>query len=310
VAAQSLKIYIGTMEARSIAQHPVTLCSIVLVLCVNSFAQTSADYFLIADPQHYTVYDQYQQPLSAADMSLFAPYAPFQIMERDVVLGDQITHALKFMFRQRTFYLLKDDEHRFIGEKNKTDRQSFNGCAVLEDTVDVVGNGLSVTTGAGKSFRVAKGERLNRVFRNGQRYYVAAIGEHTRYGWSSLEPKSAWRKSASRVVAETGNDISGFSETLKQRILNRFSVANESYKACFSHFNTLTRDEKVVPQWRCECSGFRIRCELSGPYSTGDQLLESSQYLAQDIENILVGTGFGVVCKSGEMIIEKRAGSN
>jgi hypothetical protein len=286
-----------------------TLQLSALLFPVLSFAQTTADYYVITDPQRYTIYDQYQQPLSASEKMFFVPYSPLRIMEPDVMLGDQITHALKFDFRQQLYYLLKDDERKFSGEKSNAGRAVYRHCEVVEDTVDVVGSGLVLLSGSGKSIAVGRGARLCRIFKSGSRYYIATVNERPDYGWSPLEPRSAWRTGRKVSSPASAGSDNGLSETLKERIMVRIASANESYKTYFSRFNAFTHDEKAVPVWRCEYGGCRMRCELSGPYKNSEQLSESSKYLAQEIENILVGTDFGVVCKNGEMVIEKRAGS-
>ncbi len=282
---------------------------IVLFLISVCAAQTRADYLIIADPLDYTIYSQYEQPLSAREKSEFVPYSPFRIFDKNAKLGDQITRVLKFGFQQKTYFLLMDEDLKFTGEKSKAGRQSFKNSEVIEDTVEAVSGGLTMVSGSGRTAGIPKGTRLYRVFRSGTRYYIAMLRERVTYGWGSLEPGGAWRKIGGGVSAESRVRDTGLSETLKERIKARLASANESYKASFSHFNSLTGDEKAVPQWRCECSGGRMRCELAGPYKNSDQLSESSRFLAQDMENMLIGTDFRVCCRNGEIVIEKRTES-
>ena len=281
---------------------------VLLFLIIAAIAQGRADYLIIADPLDYTIYNQYEQPISESEKYDFVSYAPFQIIDKNVTLGDQITRALKFVFQQKMYYLLMAEDGKFAGEKSKTGRQTFHNAEPIEDTIEVVGGGLAMVSGSGRIVEIAKGLRVVRVFRSGPRYYCAAPGDRAAYGWSSLEPRSAWRKNERVVPAKSSVKDTGLSETLQQRILALITSANELYRTCFSHFNSLTGDEKVIPQWRCACSGNRTRCELAGPYKNNDQISESSRYLVQDIQNMLIGTDFGVICKNGEIIIEKRPG--
>jgi hypothetical protein len=280
---------------------------VLLFLISAAIARGRADYLVIADPLDYTIYNQYGQPISETEKYDFVPYSPFQIIDKNVTLGDQITRALKFVFQQRMYYLLIAEDGKFTGEKSKTGRQTFHNAEPIEDTVEVVGGGLAMVSGSGRTVEIAKGLRVVRVFRSGPRYYCAALRDRTTYGWSSLEPRSVWRKNERGVSAKTGVKDTGLSETLRQRILARLMSADELYTTSFSHFNSLTGDEKTVPQWRCEYSGSRMHCELAGPYKNGDQLSESTRYLVQDIQNMLIGTDYGVICKNGELIIEKRS---
>jgi len=283
---------------------------VLLFLISTAIAQGRADYFIIADPLDYTIYNKYEQPISESEKYDFVPYSPFQIIDKNVTLGDQITRALKFVFQQKMYYLLMAEDGKFTGEKSKTGRQTFHNADPIEDTVEAVGGGLAMVSGSGRIVEIAKGLRVIRVFRSGPRYYCAALGDRAAYGWSSLEPRSAWRKNERGVTAKSSVKDTGLSETLQQRILARMTSANESYRTGFSHFNSLTGDGKVIPQWHCECSGNRMRCELDGSYKNNDQLSESSRYLVQDLQNLLTGTAFGVSSKNGEIIIKKRPGSD
>lgn len=281
-------------------------CFFFLLISV-SFAQTRADYFIIADPLEYTIYNQYQQPLSSSEKSEFAPCSPLRIVDKNALLGDEITRALKFEFGRQVYFLLMDEDGKFTGEKPKPGRQSIKNCEVIGDTVEATAGGLTVTGGSGKTAGILKGTRLHRVFRSDVRYYIAVLQDRVTYGWSSLEPRSAWRTSSTGAVSETAAVDTGLSEAVKERIKERLVSANESYKSLFSHFNSLTGDEKALPRWRWESSGgSRMRCELTGPYSNSDQLSESTRFLAQDMENLLIGTAFGVYCRNGEIVIEKR----
>jgi hypothetical protein len=274
-------------------------------------AQNRVDYFVIADPREYTIYNQYEQPVSESEKADFVPYSPFQIIDNDAMLGDRITRALTFVFQQKKYYLLKEENGKFMGEKSKAGRQAFRGVEPCNDTIEVLGNGLTMVSGAGRNVAIEKGRRLIRVFRSGPRYYCAVFLDRTTYGWSSLEPRWAWRKIEGDVNAQ--NSVikdTGLSESLQRRILARCAAANESYKTCFSHFNEQTGDERSVPQWHCECRGSRMFCRLGGPYADGNQLSESSKCLAQDIGNLLIGTNFRASCRDGAIVIEKRSGSD
>ena len=52
------------------------------------FPETTADFLIVSDPRIYTIYDQYQQPLSSADKTSLGSYAPFQVVEKDVLIGE------------------------------------------------------------------------------------------------------------------------------------------------------------------------------------------------------------------------------
>jgi hypothetical protein len=267
-------------------------------------AKGGADFIIIASPKEYAVYNQYEQPLSEDEKAFFVPYSPLRIVKKDMILGDQITHALTFTFKQRMYYLLKDEDGKFTGEKQNSGRQVFfRGVELIEDTIESLTGGLTMASGEGMSVVIPKGTRMERIFRSGPRYYCAAIFGRTTYGWSSLEPRYAWRNVDRGISARADT---GLPEMLRQRIMARFASANESYKAFFYHFNSLCGDEKAVPRWCCEKSGSRMICRLTGSSSNNDQLSESLKILEQDIGNLLMGTDFKAIGVNGEIVIEKR----
>jgi hypothetical protein len=264
------------------------------------------EYITLSSPLDYTIFNEYKESLSAAEKGAFLPFSPLLVVDQEVTLGDQITKALQFEFQRKNFYLLKGDKGGFVGEKSRNGRHIYKGCQQLDDTVEVIGRGLTVSCGSGDRVSLEKGTRLNRIFKSGDRFNVLTLGSERCYGWSSLEPRSAWRRIAAALHAESGPEDTVMPQNLKDRIQEKIAAANEAYKAYFTHFNTLTKEEKSAPAWRYECSGSRIRCELTGPAATGDQLSESTQSLVQEMENVLLGSPFTVHFANREMIIERR----
>ena len=271
-------------------------------------AKGGADFIIIASPAEYAIYNQYEQPLSEDEKAVFVPYSPFMIVQKDMMLGDQITHALKFAFQQRMYYLLKDEDGKFTGEKQNSGRKILRGVELIEDTIESLAGGLTMASGEGMSVVIPKGTRMERIFRSGPRYYCAAIFGRTTYGWSSLEPRYAWRNVDKGISAGIpARADTGLSEMLRQRIMARFASANDSYKAFFYHFNSMSGDEKAVPGWCCEKNGSRMVCRLTGSPSNNNQLSESLKVLEQDIGNLLMGTDFKAIGVNGEIVIEKRS---
>jgi hypothetical protein len=101
---------------------------IALSLAPAVSAQNRADYFLIIDPSHYSISNEYQQPLSADEQRRYLPCSPLRIIEKEVIMGDQISRALKFSYLFETGYLLMDEKGGFTGEKTRSNRQILNGC--------------------------------------------------------------------------------------------------------------------------------------------------------------------------------------
>jgi hypothetical protein len=283
---------------------------ITLSLAMAPFAQNRADYFLIIDPSQYSISNEYQQPLSADEQRRFLPCSPLCIIEKEVIMGDQISRALKFSYLFETGYLLKDEKGGFTGEKNRSNRQILNGCETLGDTVEVIKDGLRITSIQGKNRTCKKGERLLRVFRSSGKYYVLTLGAgNALFGWTSLEPKSSWQKSGKSLAMAGGSDTL-LPKALQDRLTKRIEQANQTYKAIFSHFNGLTGDDKSIPQWQGASTPGSMTFTLTGPWRNTDELTQSTRYLQRDLETMLLGTGFWLASEKGKIIINRNAAEN
>jgi hypothetical protein len=51
-----------------------------------------------------------------------------------------------------------------------------------------------------------------------------------------------------------------------------------------------------------------MRCWLTGPKTYSSQLEQSTRYLVNDIENMLIGKPFSVAYREGEILIESKLG--
>jgi hypothetical protein len=283
----------------------------ITVILVGAFsivlAQAKSDYFLIADPAHYTVFNQYQQSMAAADKREILTWAPLRVESADQTLGDQITRAARCIYNGGTYFLLRDDDGGFSGETGKGPQTIKNGTPV-DDTVTITEGGrVTVTSPSGGHARtLAKGVAVVRFFKSGARYYVREADGKGGFGWSAMEPGNAWRKLCSSRPAQVKPVDSGLPEMYCSRVEEKIASANASYKAFFDRFNQRSGDQKSVPSWRCEKTGTGMRCEISGAWKTGDQLSESTDALMQELENVLIGSGFGVKYNNDCLMIQKR----
>jgi hypothetical protein len=304
--AHSESPFATSIETMKNPQFSIFTALLIATAFTVGYGQSKGDYLILSSPLEYTIFNEYKESLSAAENGAFLPFSPLLVIDRELTLGDQITKALQFEFQRKTYYLLKGDKGGYVGEKSRNGRHIYKGCQQLDDTVEVIGRGITVSCGSGDRVALEKGTRLNRIFKSGDRFYVLTLGSGRCYGWSSLEPRSAWRRNAAALHAESTTEDTIMPQNLKERIREKITAANDAYKVYFTHFNSLTKEEKSAPAWRYECSGSRIRCELTGPAATGDQLAESTQSLVQELENVLLGSPFAVHYANRELIIERR----
>jgi hypothetical protein len=281
------------------------ILTILLTSCI-AFSQSKADYYIISNPADYNIANQYQQTMSGAEKRDKLADAPLRVVNPDRISGDQISHVAKCVYNGEDYFLLKNDDGKFVGE-TKSGRRSFQNCTVIEDTVVIAAGGLvKIVSLSGQVRMPGKGVEVIRFFKSGPRYYVGLAGEKAAFGWSDMEPVSAWRKAEKAVADKSPDADSAIPELYRQRIREKIAAANESYKACFDHFNAQSNDQKSPPSWSCENSGAEMRCELSGPWKNGDRLSESTEALVQELENVLLGSDFGVKYNDGVMEIKRR----
>ena len=270
-----------------------------------SFSQTTADVLILSRPQDYTIFNQYQQPLSESERSLFVANVPLQIVKENEIMGDQITHALRFVFEGKTWFVERDESGNFAGDKGKQFRQVLKKCLIISDTVQIMAEGavsFSEKFPPGAKGWLRKGETVQRLFSYGGFFYVKRPAEKPPYGWSRFGVKTGWKRIEQGI--EKPQELTTL---LMEQIMDRFKAANRTYEEYFSHFDKLTGQEKTIPRWRCEAKGDEVHCSLNAPYDGTSQLDESTQYLVRDLENMLIGKQYEVLFDKGGIFIKPRS---
>ena len=77
--------------------------SVIIPLLALIFTSSAAEFVIVPQPGKFSIFDQYEQPLSEDDKRQLLPNSPFQIINRDELMGDQITEALRFHTREGHF---------------------------------------------------------------------------------------------------------------------------------------------------------------------------------------------------------------
>jgi hypothetical protein len=286
--------------------HPSAL--FLIFTFAFSFSQKTADFLILEKPQNYTILDQYQQPVPESGRNSFAPGTPLQIISSDDMLGDQITHALQGSFDGKTWYLQKDDAGKLAGLDAKENLHVYKGCEIGSDTIEIIKDkaiafsDIAPVAGAGAHF-LNRQEKVVRIFRNRDQWCVKRLGQNARFGWASFSKTGAWR----RVVSAAAPADTGISGYLQNRLVERFRTANDTYRQYFQHFNSVTGKDKTVPVWQWDLQqGKIVHFFLNAPYRTGSELDESTRYLVRDLENMLIGRHYDVVCEKGDIIVRPK----
>jgi hypothetical protein len=278
----------------------------LIIASTFCFSQKTADFLILDHPQKYAIFDQYQQPVPQSGRDAFVPGIPLQIISSDDMLGDQITHALRGAFDGKTWYLQKDDAGNLAGADAGESRHIYKGCEIGSDTVEITKEKAIAFSEIGKDrIFLNRQEKVIRIFRSKDQWYLRRrSGGTVRYGWSSFSNSGAWR----RVVAAVAAVDTGISDYLQDRLIERFRIANAAYQQYFGHFNTVTGKDKTVPAWRWELrpQAREVHFFLNDPYRTGSGLDESTRYLVRDLENMLIGRQYDVVCDKGDIMVRPK----
>jgi hypothetical protein len=262
----------------------------------------AADFLIVKEPGNLSILNQYEQPVSTDELSSFHPCSPFQIINRDELLGDQITHAIRCKYINQTFFLIKDDNGNLLVKNKSIYQKNFSGCTLLGDTVVFTNNNgfsaFELYPSSGNTFSIKKGERAIRVFQFGNNFYILRLAQPQKFGWCSANQNFVKQTQKTKTFPEQT-----LTTDIYTNIQSRLETANKSYDSLFSFFNKLTQKDNFIPKWIIIKDGTTIRCTLKGAAVVVRQLETSTSYLTRDIEQILLGKGYEINFSNGEIII-------
>lgn len=281
---------------------------IVLLISIafTGYPQSPVDVLIVGNPRAYSILNRYEEPLTSVQLNNFLPYSPLEIVKEEATLGDGITSALKCIFNNEVFYLLRDDEGKLIGDNKNPYKQRFTKVQRVQDTVLVVQSKALLSAqqypAAGARSYLSRDAQCLRLYKYNGYYYVKSTGADTHFGWCQFPQDGSWKK----VVCSIPKEDKIISTALQGRILARIDAANKAYEQFFMYFTTVTGQQKSIPQWRCTAGDDRISCTLTGPYAKTDQLEESTRYLLQDLENMIIGKPFEMEYQQRQITIMVR----
>ena len=282
------------------------ICIALIARGTPAFSQGTADYLIVDKPEKYTVLNQFQQPPSEPERNELAPYSPMQIIDAEETLGDQVTKAVRCELNGKTWFLQKDDAGKLLGTGAKNGCALLKGCTIVNDTVFITHANelqfyIGVKPGAQKGF-LNKAERIVRVFKYGNTWYVFRGIRPAQYCWCSFTIAGSYHKSITvRQEADTAIalDVEG-------KIIDRFRNANIAYQQYFDHFNSVTGQSKKIPVWQYSVQSKTIHGFLNAPYRNTSLLEESTRYITRDLENVLMGKPYVVRSENGDITISPK----
>jgi hypothetical protein len=296
----------GSLKPRFKGAAVSVLCAAVLLGQTPARAETS-DFAILESPRSFSMYNQFEQPITAGELAGFLPYSPLQIIRSDTRLGDQITRAMQCQYCQKTFFLLKDEKGGILGDKNQL--KLLKGCVLAGDTVEIVKGGSAsfsekLPSSTAARSMLPKGTRLAVLFKYQNAYFVRLAPPAERFGWLPAPSREAWKrvKQTAQAADTAAND------DLRGRLGARVEAANAQYKNFFDRFNAATGQQKSVPRW--SETGVKTGAYswiLSEPYCRTGELDESTALLVGDLRDILIGKPFSVIHEKGRIIVGPKA---
>jgi len=279
------------------------LILILFAAPLHARLQASTNYLLVEHPERLVVYNRYQQHITPEEQKLFMPFIPMKILDASAMLNDGFTSCMKIEFQARIFYLLKDDILEGAGKRALGFVRIVKNAVEVNDTVRLVSTKLMMFSPDKKKHHLLQsGKILVRYFCQRKQIFVKLTGQRTEYGWINVSEKKNGKEYIALRPDQNHEEDALLSEGMQKRIQSKFIEANKALKDLFAYFNHEAKAQKIVPQWRAislECP-YMYALE---PEDYAGQFAESTNYLASDIDNILLGTNFTVVSHPGKIEI-------
>jgi hypothetical protein len=253
-----------------------------------------SDQFLIVErPDRLLALNGYQQNLSPQNQLVFQPFIPIRILKDRDVLGDGFTPCMRVDIEGALYFLIRDSNGQLTGTQHAGMLRTVGGTLLRRDTVSVLGGGALVFTcpDGRREQPLTIGERMIMVFSSEGKTYVKCPGRSPAYGWVTLSPAAENKQwGRAHIVRAAESMIPGHIRDSVRAVLGRTNTLLSSF---YRFFNEQDGVNRPTPHWQLEVSRFSLLCTLVDASPERD-FPQSTRYLLKDLQNYLLGTGFGV----------------
>lgn len=282
------------------------LVVVLYVLPLQARVQVSADYLLIEHVERLIVYNRYQQHTTPEEQKIFTPFIPMKILDAEAKLNDDFTPCMKVEIQGHVFYLLKNEALDFSNKSKLGTMHIFKNVTVLNDTVRLTSSKIVFISPDQKiDYPLQASKILLRYFRDGKKTFVKLIGQRPDYGWVNFSDRKNAKEYIALYSKKSLDSSSPLSDEIRKRIQSKLIETNKALNNLFTYFNSETNTRKIAPQWRLVAFERQYACILE-PEEYAEQYAESSQYLAGEIESILLGTNYNTVRFPGKIEIRSK----
>jgi hypothetical protein len=278
-------------------------CFITLLIAAQARGG-NADFLVVEKVEGLLIYNKYQQEASTRERQVFVPFEPMRILNAHETLADGFTHCMRVEVDGQSFYLLKDNEGTLSGSGPLGVERTFTNAAVILDTIQILANRhIRLSPVNSSAPQLLSNERILRIFRHQDRFYCRTLDSQPTYGWVSFAGTREGRDW--EVLHHEPIANAAVPPNVVQKIQARLDETNSLLGRLFTFFNIQTHQQKPPPRWNIETSGNAVFCTLEGA-SSNDDFEQSTFYLVNAIENIVMGSEYEVTHSPGRIEIQQK----
>ncbi len=258
------------------------------------YAQSIRDFVLIENPTQLTIYNKYKQPISEKEKKLFTSFKPLQIVKRSGVFNDAVRGYMEIELNNSTFFIVKLADGDYYGKKASGEWFFYEDSKTFYDTIKIERKIEYTNVKKNKTGYLEKDELLVRIFESGKEIYCK-VTKSNKYVWIKNSKDDGYIIINNKI--KVSKDISG---EIKNKISQKFYESNALMEKIVSYFNKETNKNNKAPKWVVDYSKKEIIAKLSNSDKNFDN---STRYLANQIENIILGTGLKLKTESNIILI-------
>lgn len=290
------------LSLASFGRCTATLINAFTFLIVTQQSRAGADFYIVEHTDRLLVYNKYQQEATAKDRQILVPFVPMKILKANDMLGDGFTHCMQIEIGGQIFYLLKDNAAGLSRSGPLGFDKIFSNATILLDTVRILTRHSIQFSSINSSARqLSVDERVLRVFRHQNLTYCRVLSNPPQYGWIDFSGRKDGKNWI--VLRNIAPADSSISSVVVQKVRTQVGEVNRVLAHLFEFFNKQTHQQKQPPQWNIESSQKAILCTLQGSSESFEQ---STFYLVNDLENIVLGSAFEVAHTPGRIEIRQK----
>ena len=218
-------------------------------------------FLIVERPEALKLLNNYRQEMDEMEKRNLGRFVPFQL-NKVTTLSDNVTKAYQVKVLNNNYFLLLDSQGEPLNLTEAGFSKYESRVTLLMDTVQIR-PGFRVTLLHPASKRKIKelnaGQRLIRIFRKFNTYYVALPSAPPLFGLVKITSQRIWEKVNKERFGQV-QKVENFLESLQFFVQNK----NRIYRKLFEYFKgSVTTAE--VPQWKILRSGPNIMLVFSQP---------------------------------------------